>query len=103
VARFDIYRPAKKNSRVAFLLDVQAEGLSAILTTRVVVPLVRVTKTLRAARRLHPEFIIAGKTYAAIIPELAGVPVEFLGAKVASAAERHFEIVDAIDFVLQGY
>ncbi|MDX2145272.1 MAG: CcdB family protein [Rhodospirillaceae bacterium] len=103
MARFDIYRAAKRNSRVAYLLDVQDDGLSSILKTRVVVPLVRVTDSLPAARRLHPEFRIGGKSYAAIMPELAGVPVEALGAKVASAAERHFEIVDALDFVFQGY
>jgi toxin CcdB len=103
MARFDIYRPAKKSSRVAFLLDVQADGLSDSLKSRVVVPLVLVTQTLPAARRLHPEFSIEGKLYAAIAPELSGVPVEFLGVKVMSAAERHFEIVDALDFVFQGY
>ncbi|MBL8642331.1 MAG: CcdB family protein [Rhodospirillaceae bacterium] len=103
MARFDIYRPARKHSRVAYFLDVQADLLQDLLSTRIVVPLVPVTKSLPAAQRLHPEFRIEGKLYAAVIPELGGVSVRELGPRVKSVADRHFEIVDALDFVFQGY
>jgi len=103
VARFDIYKPARKHARVAYFLDVQADALADVLNTRIVVPLIPVTKTLPSASRLHPEFQIDGKIYAAIVPELGSVPVTAIGPFVMSVAERHFEIVDALDFVFQGY
>lgn len=82
---------------------MQADRLSELLKTRVVVPLVAASSGLPAASRLHPQFEIEGKLYDAIVPELGGVPVAMLGSFVASVADRHFEIVDALDFVFQGY
>ncbi len=103
MARFDVYHSAKRHPRVAYFLDVQAEQLSGLLRTRIVVPLIKASTSLPSAPRLHLTFEIEGQTYAAIIPELGGVPVAMLGAYVMSCADRHYDIVNALDFVFQGY
>lgn len=103
MARFDVYRPTKRHPLIAYFLDVQAAILARDLETRVVVPLVPRAKLHAPTNRLHPTFEIDGETFVAIIPELAGIGVERIGAKVCSLSQHRTEIVDAIDFLMQGF
>ncbi|MBW8726345.1 MAG: CcdB family protein [Inquilinus limosus] len=48
-------------------------------------------------------FTVAGQPYVLATPARASVPVASLGDRVASLADQHSVIVDALDFLLQGF
>ncbi len=100
MARFDVV----KNRRGTFpplLLDVQSDFLER-LWTRVVVPLHPLKTYGAPIRRLTPVFTISEKPYVMVTPELAGVDTNELGAFVTSLREKRIEILQALDFLLQG-
>ncbi len=101
MARFDVHRNAR-TSRAPLLLDIQGDHLER-MRTRLVVPLVPIGKYGTPLRILNPIFSISGERYVMATPEMAGVHVNDLGESVASLRDHHFEIVRAIDFLLQGY
>ncbi len=103
MARFDVYENANTASPAPYLLDVQADRFLESVKTRVVVPLVPVETFGTRIERLHLTFEIGPGTYVAVFPELAGTPQTNIGPKVKSLAEHHFAIVDALDFLLQGF
>jgi toxin CcdB len=100
VARFDIYpNPGQtKKSVVPFLLDVQANLLSG-LDSRVVVPLRRVD----CFDKVTPVFEVAGVSCFMETPKLAAVPAKILKTPIASLAQHHTIITDALDFLLLGF
>ncbi|MGO4129202.1 CcdB family protein [Inquilinus sp. YAF38] len=99
--RFDVHRVA--GSDVALALKVQSE-FHDHLDTCVVVPLIPVGRTkVKPARRLQPVFTVAGQPYVLATPAMASVPVSDLGDRVGSLADQHSVIVDALDFLLQGF
>jgi toxin CcdB len=106
VARFDIYpNPGQtKKSVVPFLLDVQANLLSG-LDSRVVVPLRRVDcfDKVTLPKNLSPVFEVAGVSCFMETPKLAAVPAKILKTPIASLAQHHTIITDALDFLLLGF
>ena len=74
-----------------------------MLSTRVVVPLFPAAAFGTPIGRIHPIVDIAGKPYVMVTNEIAGIHKRMIGEVVMSLANRHAEIVDAIDFLLQGY
>lgn len=101
MARFDVHRGAGRGS-APFLLDVQANLLSA-MATRVVIPLVPQSRKKDRIARLNLLVSIEGETHV-LLPELmAATDRRSLGRVVTSLADRHDEIVGAIDFLLQGF
>lgn len=104
MAQFDVYEnpsPETKKS-VPYLLDVQTD-LLANLTTRVVVPLLKVSAMGKAAKHLNPQFKIGRTSVVMSTAELAGVGLHVLGEKVASLKERRSEIIAALDFLITGF
>lgn len=99
MARFDVYRFA---GRVDVVLDVQADLLQS-LATRLVIPLRVVRGDMVLMQRLAPVFAIAGGTYFLSTAEMAAVPASLLKEKLGNLEERRQEIIDAIDFLLQGF
>ena len=104
MAQFDVYENTNPETRqiIPYLLDVQAELLSG-LATHVVVPLVPVSIMGKAAKNLNPVFQIKKKSFVMSTAELAGVPVQILGEKVASLGGNRNEIIAALDFLFLGY
>ena len=101
MARFDVHRGAGRGA-APFLLDVQANLLSA-MATRIVIPLVPQARKKDRIARLNLLVSIAGETHV-LLPELmAATDRRSLGPVVTSLADRHDEIVGAIDFLLQGF
>ncbi len=56
-----------------------------------------------AAKRLNPLIEVDGMPQVLVMQFLASVPLNALGETAMSLADRHFEITDAIDFLLHGY
>lgn len=104
MARFDVYANPNDatNATTPYLLDVQTEMLDN-LSTRVVVPLLSQTTMGKPIDRLNPRFTIEGDTVFMSTPELAGVPTDVLGKKIASLNERRDDIMAALDFLFLGF
>lgn len=85
-----------------FLLDIQSDLLSE-LQTRVVVPLAeRRAVSGAAVENLMPLVEVGGKTYIAMVPQLAGVARAELGAVVETCEASRQDVVAALDFLITG-
>ena len=102
MARFDVFHNDARTKDVPYLLDVQADLLSH-LRTRVVVPLSPLAAFGKPMQRLNPVFEIKGEPHVMATSELVSVDRRMLGTLVGSLDEHHFTIVNAIDFLLQGF
>ncbi len=99
MARFDVYH---NREGAGYLLNVQT-GLLDHLNTRVVVPLMLPTEAPKPAGRLNPVFQVGDEDVIMVTQFLAAVPISALNAPLASLDRHHFEIVDAIDMLMQGF
>jgi toxin CcdB len=104
MGQFDVYENpnAETNQIIPFLLDVQNDLLDN-LSTRVVVPLIKAAAAGKAIKQLNPEFNIEQFTVFMSTAELAGIPVRYLGRRVASLQDRRDEIFGALDFLFTGF
>ena len=95
MARFDVLKFGPN----MLVLDVQTELLES-LQSRVVIPL-RPVSHLPSGQlpRLRPSLRILGDTYLLGTPEI----VTQLGERVANLEDQREVVVDAIDFLLQGF
>lgn len=99
--RFDVRRI--KGSDATLALNIQSE-FHDHLDTRVMVPLVPLGATrAKAVERLQPVFTVADRRYILVTPAMASIPVTDLGDRVGSLADQHSVIVDALDFLFQGF
>ena len=99
MARFDVYARA---GEPGYLLDVQANVLSQ-LNTRVVVPLLPLSLAPGAAARLNPGFEIQGVAVSMVTQFMAAVPAAELKVHAANLDQHSAAILDAIDFLHQGW
>lgn len=100
MARFDVY---KMDGPAPLVIDVQADLLSD-LNSRVVVPLLPVAEVpAEAMPRLRPRIRVLSQEYVLSTPEFAAVPTSELGEQVANLDDQRGVIIDAIDFLLQGF
>lgn len=84
------------------MLDAQATALSH-LPTRLVIPLIPLADQRYRVSRLHVIVTLEGGTYVLVPEMMAAIERRRLGRVVTSLADRHDEIVGAIDFLLQGF
>jgi len=99
--RFDVHRVDRLGG--ALVLNVQSE-FHDHLDTRVVVPLIPLSAYPgRQQERLEPIFSINGQGYFLQTTHIGAVRASELGSSVASLAEQHSAIVDALDFLFQGF
>ena len=97
--RFDVYEAP---GRFGYLLDVQADVLHD-LNTRVVVPLLPADDVRTREPRLHPRFDVHGSTVLMATHFMAAVPRKQLRNRVSSLRRRAASVLDAIDFLHQGW
>ena len=104
MTQFDVYRNANRASRarIPYLLDVLSDLLDP-LATRVIVPLCKpgVLKG-KLAERLNPVFEVDGRKLAMLTPEIAGVPRNILGERVANLSGERRPIIAALDLLITG-
>ena len=102
MARFNVYR-MRDVSTVPLVVDVQADLLED-LRTRVVIPLLPLPDAEReAAPRLKPIVDVAGEPYVLLTTDLSAIPISTLGEWVTSIQGQRQAIVDALDFLFQGF
>lgn len=102
MAQFDVYK-TKAGATVPLVVDVQADLLKD-LRTRVIIPLLPRTEAgNEITAPLKPIVDITGKPHVLITTDLSAVPTAALGEWVASIEPKRHVIVDALDFVFQGF
>lgn len=100
MARFDVYALTGTSLHV---LDVQCDLLSS-LSTRVVVPLREADdRFVPPIERLCPAFTLDGKRVVLRTPEISAIPVGRLGPCVGNLEAHRQIIIDALDFLMQGF
>ena len=93
--------PASKGA-YPYLVNIQSDLLRD-LRTRVVVPLVKYTLvSKKQIKNLTPLVDVDGQKFVMLVPQLAGIQLNDLGAEVGSLAHQRTEIVAAIDFLVTG-
>ncbi len=99
MARFDIYPNPNGDG---YLLDVQADLLEQ-LNTRIVVPLIPLSKAPQPAKRLNPVFEIDGVPYAMVTQFMAAIPASMLKTPTQTLSNRADDITNALDMVFFGF
>ncbi len=100
MARFDVYRYSEE---VPFVIDVQA-NLLAGLKTRVVVPLLPQAQTKQEQLpRLKPVIKVKGKNYILMTTDISVLRVSDLKEPVDNVEDQRQTIVEAVDFLFQGF
>lgn len=87
---------------IPYLLDIQADILEAI-ATRVIIPMSPLDKVPKPISIVNPVFTVEGQKMVALFDELSAYPKKALGNKVASLAKVRTEIINAYDFLIQGF
>jgi toxin CcdB len=103
MARYDVYSNRLGRPNAPYLLDVQSD-LIDVFGSRVVVPLLDAASLKRGpAKRLNPVFEIEGRRVVMATHMIFAMPESDLEDAVATLEEAHFEIVNALDMLFQGY
>ena len=74
-----------------------------MLNTRFVIPLLPPDEAPLAGERLNPSFTVAGEQVVMYTQFAASVPASLLREPVASLADEHSSIMNALDMLLSGY
>jgi len=100
---FTVHANLNPNSRasIPWLLAIQDDLLTS-LATRVVVPLYLKGGATPQVARLTPLMVFRGKTYVAMVPELAGVPRTALGPEAGELAAQRPAVMAALDLLFSG-
>lgn len=102
MARFDVHE-LKARAAVPLVVDVQAD-LLATLRTRVIVPLLPLECAKdEVTARLKPVVDVAGLPHVLMTTDLGTLPLTALGQRVASLQPQRQVVVDALDFLFQGF
>jgi toxin CcdB len=98
MARFHVHRLPDGT----LVLDLQSDLIDT--GTRVVAPLLPITRALKQITRLEPVFEIEGRRLALHTAEMAAVPDALLSREpVADLSEQDYVIRGAIDMVFSGF
>jgi hypothetical protein len=100
VAQFDVYKNNNENRDLfPYLLDITHE-INTVSQLRVVVPL---SSDRNRVTHLNPIIEIKGERLYMSTMDIAGIPVSILGEVVENLSEQHTHIVDALDFLVNGF
>ena len=101
MAQFDVYPNPNETTRWLFpyLVDI-TNPLHSASKLRVVIPL---CNDGAAIRHLNPTFTINGEECYLSVMDIAGVPATLCNDPVANLADRRSEIIDAVDFLVNGF
>lgn len=100
MARFDVYR---YSDAVPFVIDVQA-NLLAELKTRAVIPLLPQAQAKQEQLpKLKPVIKVKGKNYVLMTTDIGTLRISELKEPVDNVEEQRQTIVNALDFLFQGF
>jgi toxin CcdB len=103
MARFDVLQYAAPGSPVLAVLDVQAD-LFCALATRMVIPLVPAALGRgEELPRLKPRIDLNGEPFILVTTDMAAMKADALGPFIVNIEDQRHIVIDAIDFLLQGF
>ncbi|HSC67305.1 MAG TPA: CcdB family protein [Cellvibrio sp.] len=104
MTQFLVYKnPAASNEHVPFLLNVQNDLLAG-LDTRMVIPLIRESSFKGSGiTTLTPKVTIYGETFLLLTPQMAGVSNQLLTDEVYDLGDFRYEILAAINLLIEGF
>ncbi len=85
-----------------YVMDLQANFLGQ-LNTRLVVPLLIAKNAPQPAVRLNPSFRVGDDEVVMMTQFMAAVPRISLGTFTGNLSDHRDEIVNAVDFLMQGF
>lgn len=97
MARFDVYLVAGQ-----LYLDVQTDLLPST-GTRLVVPLLPSDRPFKPVRKLHPAFVVGGRSVVMATHLMVAVPERSLGSPIRSLHDQYDQIIAAIDMIFLGF
>lgn len=98
MARFGVH---PLTSGKGLVLNVQSDLLDGLPST-VVIPLVPIAEAHKPLQKLNPVFDLKGGEYVLYTEQLTAVDRSKLKPALASLEHHHQEIVQAIDFLMEG-
>ena len=102
MARFDVHK-MKEQADVPLVVDVQADFLED-LRTRMVIPLLPMADAKdEVAVRLKPVVNVAGEPFVLMTTDVSAIASSALGECVASIERQQQLVIDALDFLFQGF
>jgi len=101
MAQFDVYRnlSTRSKKRFPYFLEIQND-LHSRLDSRIVVPL---AQDVKPVRHLTPVFEIEDQMVVMYTMDMTSVMQDVLSVKVTNIDEHRTEIVDALDFLVNGF
>ncbi len=100
MAQFDVYRYSEA---VPFVVDIQADLLSG-LKTRTVIPLLAQAQAKQEQLpKLKPIIKVKGKNYVLMTTDIGTLRNSELKEPLDNVTNQRQTIVDAIDFLFQGF
>ena len=100
MAQFDLYRNSGGNSDIfPYLLDITHE-INSVSQLRVVVPLCNDNHDVT---HLNPNFYIEGEKLYMSTMDMAGIPAAMLDDVIGNLEEKRTDIIDALDFLVNGF
>jgi toxin CcdB len=103
MAQFDVHPNPIRAARAAYpWVAVVQSPLADASRERIVAPLVRRDAFPASAGRLTPVVEVDGATHVLLVPGLAAIRAQELGAPTGSLARHRVEILAAIDYLFFG-
>ncbi len=101
MAQFDVYRnlSTRTKKRFPYFLEIQHD-LHHHLHSRIVVPL---ALNVEPIRHLTPVFEIEGQSVVMYTMDMTSVMQDVLRDKVTNIEEHRTDIIDALDFLVNGF
>ena len=100
MAQFDLYKNRGDNSKLfPYLLDITHE-INTVSNLRVVIPLCGDGHSIK---HLNPIFNIKGQKLYLSTMDIAGIPMNILDKPIANLKDKRVEIIDALDFLVNGF
>ena len=101
--QFDLYFNTDPETKKTypFVVDIQS-GLLEMLNSRVVIPLTEAKPNKDLPNYLCPQFEINGSQYYLLTHQITTVSKSFLKKNSGSLALNRTEIVNSVDFLLEG-
>ncbi|MFT7824450.1 MAG: CcdB family protein [Sulfurimonas sp.] len=100
MAQFDVYVNDNESAPLfPYLLDI-TNKINSVSKMRVVVPL---CNDQAAIKHLNPIFQINGEALYMSTMDIAGIPLTLCGKRVANLSDKRTEIIDALDFLINGF
>jgi hypothetical protein len=102
MARFDVYQI--KTRSFHYVLDVQANPLSHLINTCVVIPLAPEKKYKQEIfSRLTPVVLVKKKRFILSTTNIGTIYRRDLGEAIDNLEAYRYQITDAIDFLMHGF